>query len=429
MTMHSNAESGFLVPDMLSENSRYSTPRSSVGDGISTDCEADVESNMSGNSIDASPRRRKSSFGIYGIVPASRSEMLLGKAEEDQRAKERRDKIVSALQNFVTNCKLITVSSMILVLIVVVGFLLLLPSCLRNCRKNGQARMAQSALESKWPIQFSEVVPLANMFLFDINGDGDNDLILAVRNASLVAQLATNVSTIIAIDGKTGNILRRIRLDFLVFKIDVNSDDRSNASCFVVARSGIATKIFLGIGALVWQKHPCSTVHSFLVIEDVDEDKISDLLIICSWASVIDTKLSGIVLVSGVNGNLVGSKIRYQTGQKPSSFLMQHRNSKNETCILFGVQRRGKSTVLAVRLKRLLEIATGTRNNVNLVSENPLVVARNVMDDQEPVYEDVSGDGVKDIGFILQHGIISFIDGATLRLRKTIESRSSNIIR
>ena len=428
MIMHSNAESGFLIPDMLSENSRYSTPRSSVGDGISTDCEADVESNMSGNSIDASPRRRKSSFGIYGIVPASRSDMLLGKAEEDQRERERIDKIVSALKSVVTNYKAIATSLVILVLIVIFGCLLLLPTCLRNCRENGQTRMAQAALESKWPIQFPEAVPLADMFLFDVNGDGDNDVILAIRNASS-AQLAVNFSTIIAIDGKTGNVLRRITLDLMAFKIYVSSDDRNNASCFVIARSGIVTKIFLGAGALLWQNHPCSTVHSFLVIEDIDEDKTSDLLIICSWASVIDTTLSGIALVSGANGNLVGSKIRYQTGQKPSSFLMQHRNAKNETCVLFGVQRRGKSTVLAVRLKRLLEIATGTRSKVNLVSENPLVVAKNVMDGQEPVYEDVSGDGVKDIGFILQHGIISFIDGATLRLRKTIEARSSNIIR
>lgn len=427
--MHSHAESSFLIPDMLRENSRYSTPRSSVGDGISTDCEADVESNMSGNSEDASPHRRKSSHGIYGIVPASRSSMLLNKIEEAQKSKGAREKMVSTLQKIFTTYKAIVILSVIMMILILVGFLLLFPTCLKGCRQTDSTKVTQSVLESKWPIQFPDVVPHANIFLFDINGDKESDLIIAFQNVSSEAQLITNTSIITAIDGKTGVVLRKIMLDFLAFRIYVDPEDNANASCFVISGNGIITKISLAKGIVLWEKRPCSKTHSFLVIKDINGDMTSDLLIVCSWVSVMDTTLSGIVLVSGANGSLIGSKIRYQLGQKASSFLMQHNNARNETCILFGIQRKGKSTVLAVRLKRLLEIATGARHKVNLVSENPLVVARNVRDDIQPAYEDISGDGVKDIGFVLQHGIISFIDGATLSLRKTIDARSGDIIR
>ena len=427
--MHSHNESSFLIPDMLKENSRFSTPRSSVGDGISTDCEADVESNMSGNSEEASPHRRKSSLGIYGIVPASRSPMFLNINEEAQKSKGAREKIVSALQNFFASYKAIVTLSLTMIILLLVSFLLLFPTCLKGCRQTDPTKVAQSVVGSKWPIQIPDVVPHANIFLFDINGDKESDLIIAFKNASSDSQLVANSSVITAIDGKTGAILREIKLDFLAFRIFVDPQGKANGSCFVIASNGIITKISLAKGIVLWENRPCSKIHSFLVIKDINGDMTSDLLIVCSWVSVMDTALSGIVLVSGANGSLLGSKIRYQLGQKASSFLMQHNNARNETCILFGIKRKSKSTVLAVRLKRLLEIATGTRHKANLVSENPLVVARNVRDNIQPAYEDISGDGVKDIGFVLQHGIISFIDGATLSLRKTIDAGSGDIIR
>ena len=427
--MQYSAESGYLIPDMLNENSRYSTPRSSVGDGISTDCEADVESNMSGNSEVASPHRRKSSYGIYGIVPASRSPMLMNKADSEKVQNEAGEKTISLLQNILTSYKAIMVLVMILVMLLLVAFFMLFPHCRRSCQRTSRKRMAQHVVESKWPVQFPDVVPIANMLLIDLNGDNESDVILAYSNVSTAGQLISNLSFITILDGKTGKMLTKFELSFLAFKIYVDPQSKTNLTGFVISVNGIVSKISLIKGTVLWKSHPCSTIHSFLVIKDMNDDEVSDLVIVCSWVSVMDATLSGIVLVSGTNGNLIGSRIRYQLGQKPATFLMQHKNAKNETCILFGIQRSGKSTVLAVRLKRLLEIATGTRNKVNLVSENPLVVARNVRDDRQPAYADISGDGVKDVGFILQHGIISFIDGATLSLRKTIDTKSSDIIR
>ena len=356
--------------------------------------------------------------------------MFLAKKEETQKGEEAKEKVISTLKNFFSSYKIILLSSGTTILLLLFGLIFMLPSCLTECGQADKTNKTQGGLESKWPVEFPDVVPHSNMLLYDVNHDNESDVILAFKqNARSAFQSTTNVSVLVAIDGKTGLVFRNLQLDFLAFKIYIGVQDQSNISCFVISPSGIVAKISLGVEAISWKIRPCSKIHSVLVTKDVDEDKVSDLLIVCSWVSVTDTPISGIALVSGADGKLIGSKIRYQLGQQPSSFLMQHQNAKNETCILFGIQRKGKSTVLAVRLRRLLEIATGTRNKVNLVSENPLVVARNVRADQRPAYDDISGDGVKDIGFVLEHGIISFIDGATLSLRKTIDARSGNILR
>lgn len=428
--MHSHAEGGFLIPEMLNEMSRFSTPRSSVGDGISTDCDADVESNMSGNSEETSPHRRRSSHGIYGIVPASRSQIFLKKMEENQKSKETGEKIKSAMKNVLTNGKLLIFSSMAFIVLLTFLLVFLYSSCLGKCDKTGLASEGKNMTKSKWPVQFQGVAPLTKMLLLDVDHDNESDVIMAFKhNTSSQSGLSGNASFVVAMDGKTGAAIRKFKLDFLPFAIYSDPLDKKNASCFLISEYGVAVRISLTVLDVSWKIWPCSKTFSAMVIEDIDNDLISDLLLVCSWVSLADTTISGIVLVSGVDGSLIGSKIRYQLGQMPSPFLMQHRNAKNDTCILFGIQRRGTSTVLAVRLKRLMEIATGTRSKVNLVSENPLVVARNVRSDLEPVYEDISGDGVKDIGLVLEHGIISFIDGGTLSVRKTINVRSGHITR
>ena len=101
----SQQESSYLLPDFLHETSRYSTPRSSIG-GASTDCEADVESNLSLNSEDVTPSRRRSSNGIYGIARASKVFLLSQKGNPRREDDEESDtsfgwRIMSATQKFV----------------------------------------------------------------------------------------------------------------------------------------------------------------------------------------------------------------------------------------------------------------------------------------------------------------------------------------
>lgn len=427
--MHSHADTGFLIPDMLNETSRFSTPRSSVGDGISSDCDADVESNMSGNSEETSPHRRRSSYGIYGIVPASRSQIFLQKMEESQTKKEAEEKMKSAVKDLLMKNKVLILPLIMIVLLLVFGILFLFSSCLGKCKQSGQHE-GEHAIKSEWPMLFPYVVPQAKMLLYDVNHDNESDVVLALRRKTTsIGESLGNTSFIVAIDGKTGAVIRKMQIDFLPFVMHYDPIDRTNASCFAMANEGVVSRLSLTMVSVLWKIRPCTKIYSAIVIKDIDDDTVSDLLIACSWVSMTDETISGIALVSGLDGNLIGSKIRYQPGQMPYPFLMQHKNAKGETCVLFGIKRGGRSTVLAVRLKRLIEIATGTRSRVNLVSENPLVVAKNVRPDLKPAYDDISGDGVKDIGFVLQHGIISFIDGATLSLRKTIDARNGHIIR
>ncbi|XP_065065742.1 uncharacterized protein LOC135691716 [Rhopilema esculentum] len=431
--MHSHVDSSFLLPEMMTENSRFSTPRSSVGDGISTDCDADVESNMSGNSEETSPHRRRSSYGIYGIVPANRS-TILGKQSERLKKESEHEEEDMSWKSIAMQHKLVLLCTVAFITLMVFSILFTFAVCQSECKKENMQELNKSDLKSKWPLLLENHYPQTKMLLSDINGDGENDIVAAFRqNASVVTDVGSiedgNKSVIKALDGKTGLLLKEIAIDFLPFWIYVDDKVKANTSCFVLSRYGEVAKVMIATETIVWSVQPCSEVHSVLLTKDLDFDSNSDLLVVCSWVSATDTTISGIALISSTSGSLIGSKIRYQLGQTPSPFLMQHINKKNETCILFGTERHGKSTVLAVRLKRLIEIATGTRSKVNLVSENPLVVAKNVRTDVQAAYEDISGDGVKDIGFVLQHGMISFIDGATLTLKKTIDARHGRIIR
>lgn len=426
--MNPHADASFLLPDMFGENSRLSTPRSSVGEGVSTDCDADVESNMSANSEDASPHRRRSSYGIYGIVPANKAAMFIKQTAEKATKTEAKETVASFWKNMIPAHKLALCSSIVILLLFIFGIVFIFPSCKSDCKSDGKTQHSQMDLESKWPLMLHKVVPISKSLLTDINNDGKADLIVALRE-NVSAEDDTNSSVITAFDGDSGRVLKRMRVNFQPNWINCNSNDKANSSCLIVSKDGIIAKVSMSKELVQWIIQPCAEIHSVSVIKDIDSDQQRDLLVVCSWLSAVDTIISGIALLSTSKGDLVGSKIRYQLNQKPSSFLMQHLDAKNETCILFGTQRNGQSTVLAVRLKRLIEIATGTRNKVNLVSENPLLVAKNVRIDIDPVHADISGDNVKDLGFVLKEGLIIFIDGASLSVRKTINTRDGDIVR
>eukprot|EP00794_Sanderia_malayensis_P009320 gene9320-10303_t len=468
MSQQNQPEHAFLFPETFNDTSLYSTPRSSICEGVSTDCEADVESNLSANSEYASPNRRRSSAGIYGIVKANEfsSRNVYNQRTKNQRQDGDNDKqgffnwrnwwkIVSSTE------KLAILSAIVILVLIILAFVFLFPSF--RIGNNGNTSSGKDvgndkAVISYWPVELRNASPTTKMVLADVDLDGEKEILFGVtqwqedvsraerdikrRNGKETASFhssdssnsnsSRNRSLIIAIDADSGEVVREVHVNFQPYWIKCDPADYVNASCFGVSRNGTIAKLNMAAGVLVWATNSWSDIHSVSLIEDIDMDGMLDMIVICSWqpsASSEDQRIiSGIALVSGRSGNVIGSKTRYQLSQLPSPFLMQHVDAKNNTCILFATRRSEESTIWAVRLRRLVEIATGARKRVNLVSENPLLVVRNARTTITPVHYDVTNDGVKDIGFVLKDGLVSFVDGAAFKLRKTIDAGQGKII-
>ncbi len=262
-----------------------------------------MESNLSLNSEDVTPSRRRSSNGIYGIARASKVFLLSQKGNPRREDDEESDtsfgwRIMSATQKFVF------ISSIIIFTIIILGLLFIYPRCRIACGNEAGRASEQMKGGSNWPIEFRNVKLNTKIVLADVNGDDKKELVVSL--AKMHSQdidgayvTISNSSMVVAFDADTGRVVKKINVNFQPFWISCDGNDRVNASCYAASRNGTVAKLNMANEQEAWSSRPCLHIHSISDVSDIDSDGIPDLIVVCSWKSAEQATISGIALISG----------------------------------------------------------------------------------------------------------------------------------
>ena len=427
-------ELSYLTPETPLESSRLSSPRSSLGEGISTDCEADVESNLSAVSSDNSPSlRRKQSSAYYGLV----CKKNCFSANDGDEKSSKSNVWKTSGWKIISSCRKVLFMIFVLVaFLLIVGFLFFIPTSESECESTKPLNRSDKNLSS-WPLRFTNWEAYTPMLLVEVSQNGKKAIVFALKKRGEELRATdkiseANSSVILIIDPHSGQVIKMTYLPFtpdwlLCLKSVSNT---GNISCHASDSFGHIAKLDLNKQVIIWNIKPCRVIFSFITIPDIDNDSVDDLMAVCAWKSSNDQQLSGIILISGEDGYVIGSKVRYEVNRRPSSFLMKQTGVRNETFILFGTKQKSLGYIVwAVRLKRVIQISTGYKEGAHLVSENPLKIVSGVRADIDPIRIDINGDGKEDIGLALISHSIAFVDGSSLSLLKIVNTGLGSIIR
>lgn len=211
-----------------------------------------------------------------------------------------------------------------------------------------------------WERVLAETMTETSPELHDVNGDGIDDIIVAVDHSQCYA-------TVIALESRTGSTIWENSVNFAVFAVrcivDVNGD--GTLDCLVSGRSGGFLALNSADGALLWSIDPTLVFSPYnfyfpMVLPDMDNDGVDDIISVHGGdpkyePSDHERSPAFLVAVSGKTGQKLMERVPMPDGRESYMSPILFTVNQSDRFVLFG---SGGETVpgslWAVELKSLL---------------------------------------------------------------------------
>jgi outer membrane protein assembly factor BamB len=297
---------------------------------------------------------------------------------------------------------------------------------------------SQKKTEMVWKASLPGIGSQSSPRTADLNGDGILDIVMGA-GANEYQESAFGV---IALDGKTGELLWKHACKDQVYGsavfLDVNADGVQDV--FIGGRGNQFYAINGSTGESLWQWNyeyeddPVLTYARFnfqnaVLIPDQNEDKLNDLLVICSGnpkaePATMENRFPGVLMIlNPVNGNVIAADTMPdgREAYMPPLYFEQPDGSQK---IVFGTGGETiDGTLYLCDLKDLLQR--------NLRNSRPLTSEKGHGYIAPSTAVDINGDGYKDVVSISHGSTITASDGKTLKTIWTLnipETESSNAL-
>ncbi|KAG7326056.1 hypothetical protein KOW79_010981 [Hemibagrus wyckioides] len=223
----------------------------------------------------------------------------------------------------------------------------LLFAFLLPCQRGGSRR------QKEWETEVGHaggVMP-PPMALWDVDGDGVEDLLIAVmriNNSSQQISYPANIKeySVVALHGVNGSVMWNRSLKEPLFSVQCSSPN----TCLIITSTHLIS-VNASTGKKLWEVSSGEVVSQAVALPDLQGDSVPDLLI----ASVDQESVISLVLHSGLTGSLIGQPVNFNF-TTPGKLIgpVLHETAVGAYYILLGI-----GTVEAVSLRDVYRNATG----------------------------------------------------------------------